>query len=72
MGVIIESLPLAQALATGMDRDMNPSNSWRVSLTDDHSLQWQSDAGTLSRQPARDFTQRLLNLFFKLFPQSLY
>jgi len=72
MGVIIESLPLAQALATGMDRDMTPANSWRVSLTDDHSLQWQSDAGTLSRQPARDFTQRLLNLFFKLFPQSLY
>ncbi len=72
MGVIIDSEPLAQALATAMDRDMSGANSWQLSLGAGGALRWTSDAGVLHRQPARGLGQRLENLFFKLFPPTLY
>lgn len=72
MGVTVDSPALADALARVMARGMSPANSWRLWQADDGSLRWTSDAGTLRRQPARDVSQRLLNLVFKLFPPSLY
>jgi putative cardiolipin synthase len=72
MGVVIDSPALSAALAQGMERDMSPANSWRLSLGDDGAPRWTSDAGTLTRQPARDTVQRLMNLVFKLFPPFLY
>jgi len=72
MGVVIDSPELAAQLARNMARDMSGANSWRVRLDERQRLKWHSDAGTLERQPARDFMQRLENLFFKAFPQSLY
>jgi putative cardiolipin synthase len=72
MGVIIDSAPLAQALARSMDRDMGSENSWQVLLAADGSLRWRDDAGERSLQPARSFLQRVQNVFFKLFPASYY
>jgi cardiolipin synthase C len=72
MGIVIDSPPLAEELALGMDRDMGPANSWRVARADDGTLRWTSEAGTLERQPARNAWQRLENLLFKLLPPSLY
>ncbi len=72
MGVLIDSEPLAQALADGMELDMHSANSWRVDLSRQGTLRWTSDAGTLTQQPARTPWQRVENLFFKLFPPSLY
>jgi len=72
MGIVVDSAPLAQALADAMARDMAPANSWRVELDAAGALRWTSDAGTLARQPARGAWQRVENLFFKLFPPSLY
>jgi cardiolipin synthase C len=72
MGVLVDSQPLARALADAMERDLHGANSWRVELQDDGALRWRSDAGTLARQPARNVWQRVENLLFKLFPPSLY
>lgn len=72
MGVLIDSASLATELHRNMMRDMSGANSWQVRLEGSQHLRWHSDAGTLTRQPARDFMQRLENLFFKAFPQSLY
>jgi phosphatidylserine/phosphatidylglycerophosphate/cardiolipin synthase-like enzyme len=72
MGVVVDSAPLARELADAMERDMSGANAWRVAPDPDGALRWTSDAGTLSRQPARDVWQRLANVFFKLFPPSLY
>ncbi len=72
MGVVIDSAPLAAALAAGMERDMDPANSWRVTLTPEGELRWTDDRQTRSTQPARSFAQRIENLLFKLFPPSLY
>ncbi|NTV88284.1 MAG: hypothetical protein HGA21_16270, partial [Burkholderiaceae bacterium] len=72
MGVIIDSRALGEALARGMERDMRGANSWAVSIADDGTLRWKSDAGERSLQPARGFMQRVENLFFKLVPASYY
>jgi putative cardiolipin synthase len=72
MGILIESAPLADALAVEMERDMGGANAWRVELDAEEHPRWTSDAGTLHRQPARSAWQRLENLFFKLFPPNLY
>jgi putative cardiolipin synthase len=72
MGILIESAPLAGALAAEMERDMGGANAWRIELDAEERPRWTSDAGTLNRQPARNAWQRLENLFFKLFPPNLY
>jgi putative cardiolipin synthase len=72
MGIAIDSEPLAAALAAEMERDMGPANSWSVTLDADGRLRWSDDRRTRATQPARNFAQRIQNLFFKLFPPSLY
>ncbi len=72
MGVLIDSAPLAARLAGLMDDSMTDANSWRVDLAADGSPRWTSAAGELTAQPARSLWQRVENLFFKLFPPSLY
>jgi putative cardiolipin synthase len=73
MGVLVDSPPLARALADSRwSATCQGVNSWRVELQDDGELTWRSDAGTLTRQPARNAWQRVENLLFKLFPPSLY
>jgi putative cardiolipin synthase len=72
MGVVIDSDALARSLAGAMERDMSGANSWQVRLDAAGGLQWVSDAGVLTRQPARHLRQRVENLFFKLFPPNLY
>jgi putative cardiolipin synthase len=72
MGVLIDSVPLAQKLAHRMEADMEGANSWAVQADAAGGLRWISDKGTLETQPARSVWQHLQNAFFKLFPPSLY
>ena len=72
MGMIIESPELANELAETIGRDMLPSNSWRVTLDEDSKLVWTDDVEQVSRQPARNWWQRLQDWFFRIFPKELY
>ena len=72
MGVIIDSAPLAEKLARRMERDMGPANSWEVTRDTEGLLRWRSEAGELTRQPARSLWQRIENLVFRFFPANLY
>ena len=72
MGIVTEGEPLALQLAGIMERDMEPANAWRVSLSEEGDLQWVADGQTLRRQPARGLWQRTQDVFFMLFPRSLY
>jgi putative cardiolipin synthase len=72
MGVIIHSAPLAAALASRMERDLGGANSWQVSLEESGRLRWRSEAGEVTEQPARNFLQRLEDVFFKFFPADMY
>lgn len=72
MGAIIESPGLAEALAKLIERDIAPSNSWRVELDAEGDLRWVNDKETVTRQPARSWWQRVQDVFFMVFPKEYY
>jgi putative cardiolipin synthase len=72
MGVLIDSPELAEELAQMTERLMEPDNSWQVKLDDKGKLMWESGAGTVKRQPARNFWQRVQDVFFKIFPKEYF
>lgn len=72
MGVFVESPGLAAALAALIERDIAPANSWRVAIDANDQLTWTNDRETQTRQPARNWWQRVQDLLFVVFPSSLY
>jgi putative cardiolipin synthase len=51
---------------------MQPANSWRVELNGDGELRWVNDKETVTRQPARNWWQRVEDVFFQVFPKEYY
>ena len=72
MGVIIDSADFSQALANLLERDMAPENAWLVRLDARNELRWTDDRETVTRQPARNWWQRVQDVFFMAFPKDLY
>jgi putative cardiolipin synthase len=71
-GAFIDSPELADALADLILRDARPENSWQVRLAADGKLQWENDAETVGRQPARNIWQRIQDVIFRVFPKEYY
>ena len=67
-GLYIESEALCTKLGAGLKELMRPDNAWRVYLNENNSLRWESGAGTVSRQPARNGWQRVTDFFLRLLP----
>jgi putative cardiolipin synthase len=67
-GLYIQSSELAEELARQFDLMIAPENAWRVYLTEDGELRWESSLGTVSSQPARSFGQRVGDFFYRLIP----
>jgi putative cardiolipin synthase len=72
MGVLIDSPELAGKLAQLAEALMQPENSWQVKLDDQGKLIWQSGNDIRTRQPAQSFWQRVMDVFFKLFPSKYF
>jgi len=72
MGVFIDSASLADALARWIELDMSPANSWRVDIAADGSITWTNDRETVTRQPARNWWQRVQDILFMALPRDLY
>jgi putative cardiolipin synthase len=72
MGVLIDNPELAEELAQLAEELMQPENSWQVKLNDEGKLIWQSGDDIRTRQPAQNFWQRVMDLFFKLFPSKYF
>jgi putative cardiolipin synthase len=72
MGAFIDSPALADALTDLILRDTGPENSWRVQLEANGKLSWLNDTETVTRQPARNFWQRIQDVFFRIFPEEYY
>jgi len=70
MGIIVTSTGLAEEVAKIAERDMQPSNSWRVQLDDNGKLYWKSAEGTVKRQPAQNSWQRIQMWFFGIAPEG--
>lgn len=71
-GAFVESPGLGEALVAVMERDMAPENAWQVLLNDDGKPYWVNSDETLSTQPARGGSQRVMNVIFKIFPKEQY
>jgi putative cardiolipin synthase len=71
-GVFIESPGLAADLAERIERDMAPENAWQVHLDDDGELYWVNSEERVDRQPARNGWQRIMDIFFSIFPKDQY
>ncbi len=72
MGILIDSPELGEELADRIEYLMQPENSWRVQLDEDGKVIWVSHDGTLTRQPAQSFWQRVQDVFFKIFPKEYF
>jgi len=72
MGVFVESRGLAEALAKLIERDIQPANSWRVEFDGKGGLQWVDDEEVVTRQPARNWWQRVQDFFFGAVPKQYY
>jgi putative cardiolipin synthase len=72
MGILIDSPELGRELAEKIEYLMAPQNSWQVQLDDGGNLIWVSHDGTLNRQPAQSFWQRVQDVFFKIFPKEYF
>jgi putative cardiolipin synthase len=72
MGVIIRSASLAGELAEVTEREMLPTNAWKISLDAHGELAWSDARETVHRQPARSTWQRVESDFFMLVPKSEY
>jgi len=70
MGMIVSSPGLSSEVATLIERDMEPTNSWRVGLDADGDLVWVSSAGTVTKQPARNGWQRFEAWIMGIVPES--
>ena len=72
MGIVIDSPELGEELANKIEFLMQPENSWRVEKDEKGKLIWVSHDGTLTRQPAQSFWQRVQDVFFKIFPKEYF
>ena len=51
-----------------MDTDMNGENAWQVKRDEKGRIYWENSEETVTRQPARGFSQRVSDFFFGLLP----
>ncbi|MBD3852042.1 MAG: phospholipase D family protein, partial [Acidobacteria bacterium] len=70
MGMIVSSPGLAEEVAAIAERDMAPTNSWRVLLDENGELFWESVEGIVKKQPAQSSWQRIQMWFFGIAPEG--
>lgn len=70
MGAFVDSPSLAEELAQLMLRDMEPENAWQVLLDEDGDVYWVNSDETVTKQPARDGTQRVMDVILKVVPKE--
>lgn len=68
----VRSEGLANELAELMLRDMSPENAWQVLMEEDGDLYWVNSDERVDRQPARSAWQRVMDVFFMMFPKEQY
>ena len=71
-GAFVESEGLAEALAQVMLRDMQPENAWQVFLDEKGKPYWVNSDERVDKQPARSFSQRVMDKIFKVVPKEQY
>ena len=68
LGLFVESAELAAGVLALIERDMQPEAAWKVELQGRRRLSWTAQDGTVYRQPAKGFAQRIAKFFISLLP----
>lgn len=68
MGLLITSVELNAALRQYLEPDFGLRNAWRVKLSDEGQLTWQSDNEVLNHQPAHSYMRQLEDWVLSLAP----
>ena len=71
-GAFVHSPGLAEELAQVMERDMQPENAWQVFLDERGKPYWVNSDTRTDKQPARGFSQRVMDKIFKVVPKEQY
>jgi len=71
-GAFVRSPGLAEDLARVMERDMSPDNAWQVFLDEKGKPYWVNSDETVTRQPARGGSQRVMDAIFRIFPKEQF
>ena len=71
-GAFVDSPALAADVAAIMERDITGENAWQVLLDEGGKPYWVNSDETVDTQPARDGTQRIMDVIFKAFPKDYY
>jgi putative cardiolipin synthase len=70
MGAFVDSPELGEDLTKLIQRDMQGVNAWHVLLDDKGKPYWVNSDETVYEQPARDGTQRIMDIIFKVVPKE--
>jgi putative cardiolipin synthase len=68
IGVVGEGQAFAGRVAALLERDIEPENSWRVTMDEEGWLTWSSGDRVMRRQPARGFLQRAIEFLLNILP----
>jgi cardiolipin synthase C len=68
IGVVAEGREFTARVAALINRDISPTNAWRVSMDDEGWLTWSSSDEVVRRQPAKGFVQRAIEFLLNLLP----
>lgn len=72
MGAMVDSPGLAEELARMIERNMHGDNAWQVQMDSKGKISWVNSEETLTKQPARDGMQRVMNVLMKIGPREQY
>lgn len=68
IGFFLDSAELNKRLAELLERDLQPENSWQVTLDENGREKWTNSDETVDRQPAMGFKQRFIEFLINLVP----
>jgi putative cardiolipin synthase len=68
IGFFIDSEELTERLSALIERDLSADAAWRVYQDERGRLRWVSSAGTITKQPAQGFVQRVTAFFINWLP----
>ena len=68
IGFFIDSEEVTRRLSALIERDISPDAAWRVYQDERGRLRWESSAGTVKKQPALGFLQRVTAFFINWLP----
>jgi putative cardiolipin synthase len=68
IGFFIDSEEITRRLSALIERDISPDAAWRVYQDERGRLRWASSAGTVTKQPALGFLQRVTAFFINWLP----